>query len=105
MRRERRALDRAGRGSDAKEFATRAVVAMRVACAPHFPAEPRALVGSDVLSLLDETSRNGHAGEGVRTLFSVTDESQFGSKPADMNGLLQLRTELNHVLDELEARL
>jgi len=105
LRRERRALDRAGSRSDAKEFATRAVVAMRVACAPHFPAEPRALVGSDVLSLLDETSRNGRPGEGIRSLFAVTDESQFGGKPADLSGLLQLRPELNHVLDELEARL
>ena len=59
----------------------------------------------DVLSLLDETSRNGRPGDGIRSFFAVTDESQFGMKTADMNGLLQLRPELNQVLDELEARL
>jgi hypothetical protein len=56
LRRERRAMRQAARAGDAERFASAAVAAMRVACAPHYPAEPRALVGSDVLDVLREPS-------------------------------------------------
>jgi hypothetical protein len=52
LHREWRALRRAARAGDAPRFAAAAVNAMRVACAPHYPAEPRALVGSDVIEVL-----------------------------------------------------
>jgi hypothetical protein len=52
LRRQWRALRRAARAGDAPGFAEAAVAAMQAACAPHYPAEPRALVGADVLPLL-----------------------------------------------------
>ena len=64
LHREWRALRRAARDGDAPRFAATAVSAMRVACAPHYPAEPRALVGSDVLQLLDEPAHQEPLEEG-----------------------------------------
>ena len=52
LRRQWRALGRAARAGDARRFADAAVAAMQAACAPHYPAEPRALVGADVLRVL-----------------------------------------------------
>ncbi|HXP60809.1 MAG TPA: BatD family protein [Dongiaceae bacterium] len=52
LRRQRRALQRAARAGDARRFGEAAVAAMQAACAPHYPADPRALVGTDVLPLL-----------------------------------------------------
>jgi hypothetical protein len=63
LRREWRSLRQAARAGDAMGFATSAVSAMRVACAPHYPAEPRALVGADVLQMLDQ--RPGELGTRV----------------------------------------
>ena len=64
LRRQWRVLRRAARAGDAPRFAEAAVAAMQAACAPHFPAEPRALVGADVLPLL---SRAEAAPEGGKT--------------------------------------
>ena len=78
---------------------------MRVACAPHYPAEPRALVGSDVLALIRETGGNGRVGEVVRRFFTVTDASLFATTGGDAAALLALEPELEHVLQQLEERL
>lgn len=106
LRREKRVLRRAARDRDASGFASAAVNAMRVACAPHYPAEPRALVGSDVLQLLGS---NGHASNGgatvVRRFFSVTDASHFAGTASDPSDLLSLQPELEQVLEHLESRL
>jgi hypothetical protein len=101
LRREKRALQRALEAGDALGYATTAVRAMQVAVAPHFPAEPAALVGGDVLELL---GTNGRA-ETVRRFFAVADASQFSGKTADATSLLALQPELTKVLDELEAKL
>ena len=105
LRRQWRALRHAARARDAQGFAAAAVNAMRVACAPHFPAEPRALVGNDVLQLLHET--NGHAppDDLVRRFFTVTDASRFAATSADATQLLALQPELELVLERLEAKL
>ena len=77
---------------------------MRVACAPHFPADPAALVGGDILELLRET--NGHPpDELVRRFFSVTDASRFAASRADASQLLALQSELEKVLKRLEEKL
>src|SRR5262249_14785723 len=55
--RERRSLRQAARAGDAPQFAAAAVNAMRAACAPHYPADPRAVVGRDVLEVLPEQER------------------------------------------------
>ena len=105
LHRQRRILRRAARATDAGRFAAAGVDAMRVACAPHYPAEPRALVGSDVLPLLPEFERAGRAGEVVRRFFAVTDAVRFDTAPPSATELLSLQPELERVLQQLEQRL
>jgi hypothetical protein len=131
LRREQRALRRAARTGDSKGFAAAAVKAMRVVCAPHYPAEPRALVCGDVLEILqddriqqtEDESECGHPGDLslsppdgesarergtsnlVRRFFAVTDASQFSTAAPDATELLKLHTEVEQVLDQLEAKL
>jgi hypothetical protein len=105
LRRERRALERAANARDSVGFAALAVKAMKVAVAPHYPAEPRALVGTDVITMLSEAERSGRAGQLVRHLFARTDESRFGAAPVETLELLALQPEIENVLDQLEARL
>ena len=105
LRRQRRILQRAARAADAPRFAAAAVSAMRVACAPHYPAEPRALVGGDVLPLLPEPERSGRAGEVVRRFFAVTDATRFGTAAPNAADLLPLQPDLERVLQQLEEKL
>jgi hypothetical protein len=106
LHRQRRILRRAARAADARRFAAAAVDAMRAACAPHYPAEPRALVGRDVLPLLPETERSGRAGEVVQRFFALTDAARFGATASPNVGeLLPLQAELERVLQRLEEQL
>ena len=105
LRRERRGLEQAARAGDGSRFANKAVAALRVACAPHYPADPRALVGADVLNLLPETQRKSRAGEVVRRFFATTDAARFATTSPDAAGLLGLGHELDAVLEELEEKL
>jgi len=105
LRRQRRILQRAARMADGPRFAAAAVTAMRVACAPRYPAEPRALVGADVLPLLPEPDRSGRPGEVVRRFFTVTDAARFGTAPPNPADLLPLQPDLERVLLQLEDRL
>lgn len=105
LRRERRALQSAARAGDAPRFATTVASALRIACAPHYPAEPRALVGSDVLALLPESERSGRAGTVVRHFFTVLDADRFGVAPQQAGELLELEPDLERILEQLEDRL
>ena len=131
LRREWRALRQAARSGDAQGFASAAVSAMRVGTAPHYPAEPRALVGSDVLQLLQEKPTAQPVGsyirrpalqqpakqleaphlelnrvsDAVRRFFTITDATRFTASSADPNELLALQPELDQVLQQLEAKL
>jgi hypothetical protein len=105
LRRERRLIRRAAAESDSATFAAAAVNAMKLAVAPYYPAEPRALVGVDVVTILPETERSGRAGQTVRRFFAESDAASFAAKPTDTHLLLAMRPELEGVLDELEARL
>jgi hypothetical protein len=105
LRRQWRILRRAARAADARRFAAAGVDAMRVACAPHYPAEPRALVGGDVLPLLPEFERTGRSGEVVRRFFAVTDAVRFDTAPPSATELLSLQPELERVLQQLEQKL
>ena len=105
LRRQRRILQRAARAADAPRFAAAAVGAMRVACAPHYPAEPRALVGADILPLLPEPDRSGHPGEVVRRFFTVTDASRFGTTLPNPADLLPLQPDVERLLQQLEEKL
>ncbi len=111
-RRARRALHRewrtarqAAQAKDAAAFAAAAVSAMRVASAPHYPAEPRALVGSDVAALIPEADSDSGLGSVVRQFFAVMDASRFAATAADAKELLGLQPDLDRVLQQLEARL
>jgi hypothetical protein len=103
LRRQRREMRRASRAGDAIRFAGAAVGAMQVACAPHYPAEPRALVGSDVLPLLDDARADQK--EIVRRVFASSDASHFSGRTGDAAGLLGLELQLEGVLELLEAKL
>jgi hypothetical protein len=105
LRRERRRLARAARARDGATFATVAVNAMQVAVAPYFPAEPRALVGADVLAMLPHQEQSDPAAKTVREFFSRTDAARFGAAADDTAELLQLKPEIEGVLDRLEAKL
>ena len=105
LRRKRRALERAVRTRDGNGFADLAVNAMKIAVAPYFPAEPRALVGADVITMLPHVERAGREAEIVRRLFSHTDASRFSAGQVDSAELLNLQPEIETVLDYLEARL
>jgi hypothetical protein len=105
LRRARRQLRNAISQNDTAAIASWGVKAMRVAVAPHFPAEPRALVGADVLSLLGEVDRQGAGGATIRRLFEVADAARFDAKPVASSGLPAAHAEIEHVLDQLEAKL
>jgi len=103
LRRQWRALGRAARAGDARGFADAAVAAMQAGCAPHYPAEPRALVGADVLPMLGGLA--GGAAEVARRFFALTDAARFGPGGADARELLALQPDLEKVLQHLEGRL
>jgi hypothetical protein len=103
LRREWAALRQAASLGDTSRFAACAVNAMRAACAPHYPAEPRALVSSDVLPLLPVAAPDvGHV---VRRVFAAADAERFAAQPAVERDLLALRAEVDRVLTQLEAKL
>ncbi len=108
LAREKRALRRAVRHSDAATFATAAVRALRIGSAPHFPAAPDALVARDILQLLGENAEaqaDSESATTVRRLFAATDESKFSDTPTKALDLLGLQPGLEQVLENLEAKL
>jgi len=105
LRRQRRALRKSLRAGNAAGYAAAAVEAMRVACAPHYPAHPHAIVGQDVLPLLPESDQIGRAGEVVRRFFAVADAQRFATAPANPAELVQLQNDFEKVLARLEERL
>jgi hypothetical protein len=105
LHRQQRVLQKAARAADAPRFAAAAVSAMRVACAPHYPADARALVGFDVLPLLPEAERSGRAGDVVRRFFAVTDAARFSTATQSATELLPLQPDLDRVLQQLEQKL
>jgi len=105
LHRERRNLQRAQKSRDAAGFAISAVRAMQAVCAPHYPAEPGALVSQDVLAVLTEDERAGRPGEIIRRFFQVEDAVRFATAGADPAELLSLHAELDQTLEILAAKL
>ncbi|PWU13255.1 MAG: hypothetical protein C5B50_19640 [Verrucomicrobia bacterium] len=105
MRRQWRLARRAAAARDSGRFAAAAVNAMRAACAPHYPAEAGALVGSDVLGVLAERDRVGHVGDVIRRFFATTDACSFATNPPETSQLLGLRADLESLLEKLEEKL
>ncbi|MEI8291132.1 MAG: BatD family protein [Verrucomicrobiota bacterium] len=94
-------LRKTAAAGDAAAFVRHAAAAMRIACAPHFPAHPRALVCADVLAVL--AGQEG-AGETVRRIFGA-DDARFAAAPEACAGLLALRNDVDAVLQILEEQL
>jgi hypothetical protein len=108
LRRELRALRRAAEARDAGGFVHGAIRALRVGTAPHYPAEPRALVGSDVLAVLagaGDPGRDARTREVVKRFFAVADAVDYAGNGHDAGELLALRPELERVLWALEEKL
>lgn len=104
LRRERKKLAAATAAGDAAAFARLAVSALKIACAPHYPAHPQALVCGDVLAQLGEAERNGRPGDTLRKLFAFAD-AQFGLAPATPENLPALAPEVSAILQQLEEKL
>jgi hypothetical protein len=73
---------------------------MKIACAPHFPAHPQALVCGEVLSQLE----GAEPAETVRKVFAAAD-SQFADAPQTPADLLALKADVEAVLKKLEEKL
>jgi len=104
LRREKRHLQRAVAGGDTAAFQQHAAAALRIAVAPHYPANPQALVGGDVLQQLTETERNGEPGEIVRHIFAAADRQFALTAPAPTDWLA-LHDRVLALLCRLEAKL
>jgi hypothetical protein len=104
LRREKQRWQQAVAQRDAPAFAASAVRAMQTACAPHFPAQPDALVGADVLSVLSEADRNSGPGEIVREIFTATD-ARFAANKNEPGDLLALEPRAAAALQKLEEKL
>ena len=105
LRLEQRALRQAATRGDASGFVRRAVAAMQIAAAPHFPATPRALVCGEVLSLFDAKEQGGRTGAVIRSFFTRDAATNYGEKPESAMPLFDLRPELERILKLMEARL
>ena len=104
LRREKRRWRQAIAAGDAPGFVRSAANAMKIACAPHFPAEPQALVCADVLSQLDIDDQTSHVGETVRKIFTVAD-ARFAVTPASPVDVMVLEAKVDTVLMKLEEKL
>jgi hypothetical protein len=103
LRRKRRLLRLAAAERNIESFAESAVAALQAITAPHYPAQPRALVGADVLAVLPQTQREGPGGHAVRELFDYVDARSFSSENRNKNNLLALHTDLEAVLRTLDT--
>lgn len=104
LQRERKLLRKAAVAGDAKSFLQHSVAAMRVAAAPHFPAEARALVGGDVLAQLSAAERAGREGETVRKISAAADLQFVGGQKAPPDMLASL-ADVEALLQKLEGKL
>jgi len=105
LRRVKRELRRAARAGSTTDFTRLGVSALQIACAPHFPANPRALVCSDVLDVLDAEERQGKAGDIVREFFTTANVKSFANTMEQDGQLLGLAAGLETILLKLEDRL
>jgi hypothetical protein len=103
LQREWAALRKAASLGDTSRFASCAVTAMRIASAPHYPAEPRALVSTDVLPLLADSGTAVH--NAVRAVFATANSERFAHVPQLASDLLALRQEVEQALARLEEKL
>jgi len=104
LRREKIALQKAVVAGDATAFVQHAVHALRIAVAPHYPANPQALVCADVLAQLNDAERNGQAGATARKIFAAMN-AQFASTAQTQADWLALKPAVAELLHKLEEKL
>jgi hypothetical protein len=104
LRREKIKLQKAASANDAGAFVHHAATAMNIAVAPHYPANPQALVGGDVLAHLPGAAPDSPANETVRRIFAAAD-TQFAVDPKVRADWLALKPEVDAVLLQLEEKL
>lgn len=104
LRREKRELQNAFANGDVQAFCEHAANAMSIAIAPHYPANPQALVCADVLAQLDANELNGSAGDTVRKIFAAAD-SQFAATNQTPIDSLALKSSVDALLQTLEEKL
>jgi tetratricopeptide (TPR) repeat protein len=105
LRRARRSLRLALREANAQHFAAAAVGALRIAAAPGFPAEPRALVTADIIEAIGKERLSERAEEAVRRIFAFNNAMRFGRETEPGAGVLDLHLDIEQVLARLEAKL
>jgi hypothetical protein len=105
LRRELRLLEQAANSGDAVDFVRHGISALQIASAPHYPATPRALVCSDILSIFPPAERAGKSAEVVRRFFTAADAATFANSSGSQTALLAEKSALNEILLKLEARL
>lgn len=105
LRREKGVLARAATHQDAPGFIRSGVTALQIVAAPHYPAEPQALVCGEVLNLFGEAERAGRTGEIIRQFFARQAAASFAPTHESPSPLFELRPELERILQQLEARL
>ena len=89
---------------DVAGFVRHAANAMQAVCAPNFPAHPQALVCGDVLAQFDGVGQDDRAPGTVRIIFAAAD-SKFASQPPPRADLTALLSDVENVLEKLEAKL
>ena len=105
LRRALRSLEQSAITGDTAGFICSTINALQIVSAPHYPAEPRALVCSDVLEILSPTERKGKPGETVRRFFAAADAAAFASGAGTTSELLAEKSAVKEILAALEARL
>jgi hypothetical protein len=105
LRREIRLLDGAEAKKDSADFIRRAINALQIVCAPHYPAAPRALVCGDVLEILTSAERAGKSGGTVRRFFAAFGAAAFADSSPVENDLFAEKSALKETLKILEALL
>lgn len=104
LRREKSLLQQAAARRDLTAFVRHAADAMKIACAPHYPAHPQALVCADVLEQLGNKEKNSGADETVRKIFASAD-ARFAAAPQKQADWPALQSDVDAVLERLEEKL
>jgi len=104
LRHKKQELQMAAAAGDAVTFFQQAAAALSIAVAPHYPANPQALVCADVLAQLTAAERDGLAGNTVRRVFAAAD-ARFALAPQSRADIVALHSEITAILLALEGKL
>ncbi len=103
LRRQKQKMLKAAEAGDAAAFIQHVADAMKIAVAPHYPANPQALVCGDVLAQLDAAA-SSRVAETIVKIFSKADR-RFSVQPETPSDLPGLQAEVATALLKLEEKL